>query len=172
MKKPLFKNIKIKDKQIEINQDSCDNSPDKVSSKVNMSSPMKGQNVLSENGSVINITDEQDNGLNEEELSLKHQISLLDENKKKAFYKYKKWKYSLYSEKNVKSNSQFQFIENHYKEYHACSIVTDQNEKPPSAAIKKNQSRPRIQSAKSGISHQRNMNAATKNSNTNLISHA
>lgn len=99
------------------------------------------------------MTDEKDSGDQaEEELSLKQQIAQLDEQKKKAFYKYTKWKYSLYNEKNVTSKTQFKLMEKHSKEYQACSMTADNSEKPPTVGIKKTQSKPRIQSAKSGIS--------------------
>ena len=64
------------------------------------------------------MTDEKDSiDQAEEELTLKQQIALLDEQKKKAFYKYTKWKYSLYNEKNVTSKTSFKLMEKHYKEY-------------------------------------------------------
>lgn len=92
----------------------------------------------------------------QEELTMKQQISQLDEQKKKAFYKYTKWKYSLYNEKNITSKTQFKLMERHFKEYQACSMMQEVSDKPPTAAIKKTQSKPRIQSAKSGVSRQRN----------------
>ena len=59
MRKPLFKNIKIKDKQSDMNQDSYQNSPDKIScSKITVPSPLKANNMLSENDSNVNILDD------------------------------------------------------------------------------------------------------------------
>ena len=83
---------------------------------------------------------------------MKQQIGLLDDQKKKAFYKYSKWKYSLYNDKNIAFKAQFKLMESHFKEYQACSMHPENSEKPPTAAIKKTQSKPRIQSAKSGVS--------------------
>ena len=73
----------------------------------------------------------------------------LDEPRKKAFYRYYRWKNSLTNEKNVKHSSFMKLMMDHNTEYQICCTI--QEDKPP--LMRRNYSR--IQSAKSGVSNAR-----------------
>ena len=55
------------------------------------------------------------------ELSMKEQINKLYDPRKKAFYRYKKWKNSLLNEKNVKTEAIWKLLMDHNSEYQVCS---------------------------------------------------
>jgi hypothetical protein len=81
----------------------------------------------------------------ERELTLKEQVMKLDDPRKKAFFRYHKWKNSILNEKNVKHADDWKLLLEHNQEFVACCTNVEKEEKPP--LLKKSYSR--IQSAKS-----------------------
>ena len=81
-------------------------------------------------------------------ISIKEQVMKLDEPRKKAFYRYYRWKNSLANDKNIKSEHSWKLMLDHNSEYQICCTIQEREEKPP--LMRKSYSR--IQSAKSGVS--------------------
>jgi hypothetical protein len=55
----------------------------------------------------------------------------LDDQRKKAFFRYYKWKNSLLNEKNIKTNGEWKLLMDHNIEFVACCTVVEKEDKPP-----------------------------------------
>ena len=62
-------------------------------------------------------------------LSIKQQVAKLDEQKKKAFFRYYRWKNSLYNERNISADDSFKLLAQYHKEYMACCTTQEKEEK-------------------------------------------
>ena len=58
-----------------------------------------------------------------EMVSIKEQVMKLDEPRKKAFYRYYRWKNSLANDKNIKSEHSWKLMLDHNTEYQICCTV-------------------------------------------------